>query len=165
MHGPKFNGCLFAWIWVKPDGLNEELFYFTWGERLVQSTQCGGIKHITWPIGPEEVSSWLGHGSAILTVIAGWFVTRNSKCQTWIIGWSLATLLWTKFQVYKKCFLWECGEVIVPRNSKYQTCIIGWSTPTFLCPQISNAKYISYRCMVRNLSNAFLDRFEWNQTV
>jgi len=56
---------------VKPDGLIKELFYLTSGERLVQSTRCGGIRHITRPNGPEEVSSWLGHGSAILTVIAG----------------------------------------------------------------------------------------------
>jgi len=36
----------------------------------MQSTQCSDIKHITRPNEPKEVSSWLGHGSAILTVIA-----------------------------------------------------------------------------------------------
>jgi len=35
-----------------------------------QTIFCGGIKHITQSNGPE-VSSWLGHGSGILTAIAG----------------------------------------------------------------------------------------------
>jgi len=70
-----------------------------------------------------------------------------------------------KFQVYQRVLCVKLRRSYCARNSKYQTRIIGWSSPTFLCPQISNAKYISYRCMVRNLSNAFLDRFEWNQTV
>ena len=61
----------FWWIWVKPDSLIEEIFYLTWGERLVQSRQWGGIEHITRLNGPEEASSWLENGSAILTATAG----------------------------------------------------------------------------------------------
>jgi len=44
------------------------------GESLRHASEKYGVprssKHITPPNGPE-VSSWLGHGSAILTVIAG----------------------------------------------------------------------------------------------
>jgi len=30
--GPKFDQCLSAYIWVKPDCLIEELFYLIWGD-------------------------------------------------------------------------------------------------------------------------------------
>ena len=33
------DSFLYAWIWVKPDGLIEELFYLTWGERLIGAEQ------------------------------------------------------------------------------------------------------------------------------
>jgi len=77
----------------------------------VQSTRCGDIKHITRPNGPEEVSSWLGDGSAILTVIACRLICGPylQVSKTWIICWSSATLFWPKVSSIPN----NCRELLV----------------------------------------------------
>jgi len=71
--GLKFEWCLSAYIWVKPDRLIEELFCLMWEEWLVRSEQYGGTKHITWPNRQKKYMTGFAKAvAAILTAIAGW---------------------------------------------------------------------------------------------
>jgi len=110
--GLKFDWCLSAYIWVKPDCLIEELFYLMWGERLVPSRQCGGNKHITRPA--EAVCSWLWPWqlqpfwqplqadklwvtiSTYVSVVWSWMFSRGMKAPMamapWLPGCSLTCL-------------------------------------------------------------------------
>ena len=69
------DSFLYAWIWVKPDGLIEELFYLTWGERLVQSS---GIK-------------WYVQSKRSVQLAWPWQCHSDSHCRliSYMYGWQL----------------------------------------------------------------------------
>ena len=64
--GPKFEWCLSAYIWVKPDCLIEELFCLTYVRGMV------GAERTIWWYQAYYLAGFAKAVAAILTAIAGW---------------------------------------------------------------------------------------------